>query len=925
MNLAELHKKVAETLGVSISQKELAFELLTEAIADVLTEGITLKVPILGYFQLKQPAKGKSYKQLLYSSLPGDFATKSKTLFLTIDLVQKAKTFSESDSSIFSIGVGKPLIPLFDEENQHNTETSFAMLKKSIEERVKELIAESDQIPNFNLMDWVLEEEEAFDEETLYLPKSSNSNDEFTSTNDFLENDNHTAIDSYSILNELLNDNIQIEKPEDIITDDNSNTTWDDNDILKDINNEEYLEINTTSFLDLSVSDLMDDSDDTDSNVTKIVLENYDEPEITGTDDTELEITEPEITETYYSEPEITEPEIAEQEIIEPVDYFTIDTLLNDSVDNSIEEVKDSKAASESIDEALDKIAKSFFYPEGTAEVKNEDAPNNKIFDTEKRYELQDDVIEEMKEVKSESDTSFDEEIIKNISEYTSTPAFVEVEDELKLKEIVDDELKEVEGEQTSEANSRILNDLLQAKKLEITKEEDLEPADEGEILSNTKIEWNWGDELKEEFGIGSEPDEVEETFPLMVDLYKEEKIEEKKKVEKIEERKKEENKDPDTKDDLKARTKELEQNIYEELRKTKQDLFDRLERTLEREVSLLKEEIIHSYVIEQNQNRLTSEKKKSFEEASFLPAAVQDDFTPAENIEFKDEKVFLDFKTPPPKYEFVEEKSQTKLEKPKRITILLSPEEKAVEENPDTSYQPEIQTILPEVKKKNYGKIVAFVLFSLIVVAGISSYYLFFLKADASKKNVEAQVQNQNNPINTTTYSAQENIKTDLPVDSLLRYEEEFSDFPTTATAPVPIKPYKEEASADLDNSTQINNSSIKKNIPQITLQKTESNIKESSDAKSLAGNVNSNSSVKETSLSNLIFFDGKTYSFQISSWNNYALADKEVKRLRDLGFNAFIVEAFVPQKKGTWYRIRIGYFSTEEEARNFRTKNNF
>jgi hypothetical protein len=36
-------------------------------------------------------------------------------------------------------------------DDEHDSETSFALLRKSVEERVKELIAESDQIPNFNL------------------------------------------------------------------------------------------------------------------------------------------------------------------------------------------------------------------------------------------------------------------------------------------------------------------------------------------------------------------------------------------------------------------------------------------------------------------------------------------------------------------------------------------------------------------------------------------------------------------------------------------------------------------------------------------------------------------------------------------------------------------------------------------------------
>ncbi|MEW6654275.1 MAG: hypothetical protein AB1394_12535, partial [Bacteroidota bacterium] len=152
MKPAELHKRVAEVLGVSASQKNLAFDVLIDSVSEILTEGITLKIPRIGFFQLKPDSqKNGLKKQLIFSSLSEDFDPSEKNLYHTFDVGAKYKNPSEIDSHVFSIGVGKPLLPLHDDENPHDSETSFAMLRKSIEERVREILAESDQIPNSNI------------------------------------------------------------------------------------------------------------------------------------------------------------------------------------------------------------------------------------------------------------------------------------------------------------------------------------------------------------------------------------------------------------------------------------------------------------------------------------------------------------------------------------------------------------------------------------------------------------------------------------------------------------------------------------------------------------------------------------------------------------------------------------------------------
>jgi cell division protein FtsN len=65
------------------------------------------------------------------------------------------------------------------------------------------------------------------------------------------------------------------------------------------------------------------------------------------------------------------------------------------------------------------------------------------------------------------------------------------------------------------------------------------------------------------------------------------------------------------------------------------------------------------------------------------------------------------------------------------------------------------------------------------------------------------------------------------------------------------------------------------------------------------------------------MIFTDGNTYCFQVSSFRYRSQAEKEAMQLRDKGANAFVVEANLPELDGTWYRVRVGYFDSLAEAR--------
>ena len=89
-------------------------------------------------FQLKNTPSKNGIRPLIFSPLSEISLQDTQNLYIKIDVAPKIKNTPEFDSNIFSIGVGKPLLPLSIDELP-DTETSYAMLKKSIEERVKEL------------------------------------------------------------------------------------------------------------------------------------------------------------------------------------------------------------------------------------------------------------------------------------------------------------------------------------------------------------------------------------------------------------------------------------------------------------------------------------------------------------------------------------------------------------------------------------------------------------------------------------------------------------------------------------------------------------------------------------------------------------------------------------------------------------------
>ncbi|MDP2363559.1 MAG: SPOR domain-containing protein, partial [Ignavibacteria bacterium] len=69
-------------------------------------------------------------------------------------------------------------------------------------------------------------------------------------------------------------------------------------------------------------------------------------------------------------------------------------------------------------------------------------------------------------------------------------------------------------------------------------------------------------------------------------------------------------------------------------------------------------------------------------------------------------------------------------------------------------------------------------------------------------------------------------------------------------------------------------------------------------------------------------IFKYGNYFVVQVASYRASSISENEAGKFRNKGYNAFVEAAEIPNR-GTWYRVRVGNFSTREEAQNFISKN--
>lgn len=244
--------------------------------------------------------------------------------------------------------------------------------------------------------------------------------------------------------------------------------------------------------------------------------------------------------------------------------------------------------------------------------------------------------------------------------------------------------------------------------------------------------------------------------------------------------------------------------------------------------------------------------------------------------------------------------------------------------------------------KKRRFSKtkkspIIYFLIGGFIAIGAIGIYYLFFKNpvwlydkyevetqlAEQHEKEFE-QIKSNKKPINGKQENAgNEASKNEVKKSSLTEKQN---------------KKVKEVES---------NNNKVKENAPKQTVNKKESFVKKSK-SKTEPKQVSTNKLVKEsnkvtkkittpTKINNVkilpasnnereaaknIYFDGKDYTLQISSWKQSSIAVDQAKKILAKGYSAFVVKKFISKLNSTWYRVRVGPFSTLGKAKSIQRK---
>jgi cell division septation protein DedD len=823
MNLDELKNKIADILGVSNSQRELSFDIFVEKLVQGLVDGITIKVPGVGFFQLKEQTK-KINATIVFTPPVESLKRETKNLYLTIDVSKKNKNSTEFDSQVFSLGIGKPLIPLSIEEETSDLETSYAMLRKSIEERAQEVIIESDQIPNYNIWN-------DFYDSSGKTEKEQNTSQELDKLTadlkfDSLRNPDLIDDDSFDIRHSLID------------TPDGADFTKQLNDLL--------VQSKIKLFGEKSGKQEESTPPDTENQINDnavIINRNIKSDKIDTEEPLDFE----------FDETELLKLDLPENTI-------TVDQMLKDDLpgkglkDSEITNTIERNDAVDGVKNFLnDKPVESF-----EEEVKFDIGLPHLLDDEQK-----------------------DDEVEITLPEYASKI----IEEELITHQFIDENNFESVGKN---------DDTGQSSDEEIIWEDVVDE-------QNDKIDWNWGDELKEEFGvIPFNEDVVLNNF----DSISEE-------------------------GDL-----NLVDEIVEELPDQKIGTYDKIhEDQLEKK---LKEELEHEFIEEKRQQeiekRITQEIAAERRRTRIESEERRDDFEPSESNsrstktsnlravieakrEFDQETSYRASNTLfSSTYEFVEEKPAARKSK---IAIGLSKE--FTGEQPQSYFTKEVTpTPKPAENFKFYRTLLIILSIALVGALSLTTYIL--LKNSSLQNSAQGEVENNESNDNfiagtpANPYSSESFID-----DPTAIIPGEVSDFPRVANIDEKnskinntlknegiATPQKQDESKTANNKVLTNNRIENKIVPPAQNNP----------------NVKTSNSGNETRISNSLYYDGKNYFAQISSWRNRIKADQEIIQLRDSGTNAYIQEVNLPEKGGIWYRVRVGPFKTQIEAETFLTK---
>ena len=187
-------------------------------------------------------------------------------------------------------------------------------------------------------------------------------------------------------------------------------------------------------------------------------------------------------------------------------------------------------------------------------------------------------------------------------------------------------------------------------------------------------------------------------------------------------------------------------------------------------------------------------------------------------------------------------------------------------------------------------------------------------LTAESAAKNIETNKKNNPEIKVLGDSTAIKNVAEILEQDSLQEASTEQPDSETVIQT-VDLTPFKDLNTDLLTNSNSDSSAAA-------TEENEQQNTPEPEPEQPVASSDHVYDNAHETNPESTIFTDGVLYCFQVSSWRHQSYAEEQAGKLKDEGHNAFVVEAHPASIGGTWFRVRIGYFNSLSEARDYMRK---
>ncbi len=168
MKKAELVRNISKAAGVPDTEAKVFFEIFLRRAADLLKPGQTFKLKDFGFFNYRKARiKSKTvshfdeapeivYLDLLLFSEKDDFS-KTTTDYLIFNVPQKESVDYNPVDSLFSISIGKPIIPLKDiKQSDYLMPPTGIELRRLIELKAEKLIKEIEPLDESNELDPII-------------------------------------------------------------------------------------------------------------------------------------------------------------------------------------------------------------------------------------------------------------------------------------------------------------------------------------------------------------------------------------------------------------------------------------------------------------------------------------------------------------------------------------------------------------------------------------------------------------------------------------------------------------------------------------------------------------------------------------------------------------------------------------------------